>query len=594
MGCWESKMAEAKSRRQRAVLISITVTCLILSFLAFSINDILSPFIGRKIKSAVITNSDSLYRLSFSDIKVNIFTGKLSLKGVIISADKSRSQASAQVYSGNAKTLLITGFHPLAYLLHKKLEIENVTLIDPNVALRILKVPKEQVHNSQTLYEKISGSLKLIKVNELFLKHVRLDYFDFSKPMSSVCHLKELDLHASDLLIDSATQQDTSRVLFCSAITSRVRNVSGYTDNGIYHYSFRNARFSTTNQKLIVRGIILKPLPAADFFSKSKADRYTFDLDSLVLDHFRLGDWTSNQKLQVKKLSAFNGGISVFSNPNGILLKDDRVATFPNFFMRQLQTHFSIDTVKVAGFAVHYSEFNEDPGKVGTLGFTDINARIQNVSNETETLSHNGFCTARISTRFMDSGKVDLFFAFNMTDKVYAYNYSGHLAPMPITAVNPVLMPLSLIKIKSGQLKSLDFAIHSDQKGSRGTLHLLYNDLDVDLLNRKYHSKLINSFFASTFVIDHNNPDNSSASPRFAKIVYLRPRNYSFFKSIWETLLSGLKPCVGVGSAVKPGPDKPLSEKEQKAKEKVLKKTLKAKKKAEKEYQKRIKKQKDN
>jgi hypothetical protein len=149
---------------------------------------------------------------------VNIFTGKLSLTGIIISANKSRSQTAAQVYSGNAKTLLITGFHPLAYLFHKKVEIDSVTLIDPNVALRILKEPKKQLHNPQTLYEKISGSLKLIKVNELFLKHVRLDYFDFSKPMSSACHLKELDLQASDLLIDSATQQDTSRIFFVALL----------------------------------------------------------------------------------------------------------------------------------------------------------------------------------------------------------------------------------------------------------------------------------------------------------------------------------------------------------------------------------------
>ena len=51
--------------------------------------------------------------------------------------------------------------------------------------------------------------------------------------------------------------------------------------------------------------------------------------------------------------------------------------------------------------------------------------------------------------------------------------------------------------------------------------------------------------FANLFIIKHNNPDIPGGLPRSAYVSYTRKKEIPFFKSIWQTLFSGIKSCVG-------------------------------------------------
>jgi hypothetical protein len=571
-------------RRRKAGLITLAGVVALLLFFLFFINSLLSPVIARKIKSAVAKGSGGLYRLTFSKLELNIFTGKAVLEDVKLIADTGRTHGVSQLFSGSAKQVLVSGAHPFEFWFHKKLDIGQITITSPVVSLLVLKAPKV---NLKTIYQELSGSVKSIHVGGIDLVGVQLSYQDASEKY----RLKELSLVATDLLIDYATQKDTTRTLFCRDITTGIRNFSGVSADGTYQYRLRSAQFSTRTEKLIVRGITLQPLPVAAFFAKTKADRFTFALDSMVLDRFNYKSFQLDHFLEVKRLEAFKGSIGIFSNPNGLLARTDRVITFPNYIIRTLKTRFNVDTLDLKDFMVSYSEFNKKPAKTGTLTFEHTTARFLNINNQPAELKVNPLCTAALSTSFMGRGKLDLHFVFNLTDKVYAYRYSGHLAAMPLDAVNPVVMPLALIKIKSGTLRSLDFAVSGTQKTSTGTLELLYNDLAVTLLDRNYHEKPLKTLLVKTLMVSKNNPDDNSALPRFAKIAFIRPKNDPFFETLWATLFSGIKPCAGIGYAVKPDPGKPLSKKEQKAKAKALKQAVKAKKQADKQYQKKLKKQ---
>lgn len=574
-------------RRRKAGLITLAgIVALLLIFL-FSINSLLSPVIGRKLKGAVTKGSNGLYRLNFSKLEVNIFTGKAVLEDVQLIVDSGRTQGVAQLYSGSVKEILVTGAHPFEFWFHKKLEIGQITITKPMISLLVLKSPKVVVKTAKTIYQQLSGSIRSVHVGGIDLADVQLSYQDSSEKYK----LKELSLAATDLLINYATQKDTTRTLFCRDITTGIRNFSGFSDDGTYQYHLRSAQFSTHTEKLTVRGIALQPLPAVAFFARTKADRFTFALDSIVLDRFNYKTFRLVHFLEVKRLEAFKGSIGIFSNPNGLLAKTDRVVTFPNYIIRTLKTHFNVDTLDLADFKVSYSEINKKPAKTGTLTFEHTKARFLNISNQQAELKVNPRCTAQLSTSFMGIGKLDLHFTFNLTDKVYAYSYRGHLAAMPLDAVNPVVMPLALVKIKSGTLKSLDFAVSGTKKTSTGTLKLLYNDLAVTLLDRNYHEEPLKTLLVKTLMISKNNPDESSAPPRFAKIAFIRPKSDPFFETLWATIFSGIKPCAGIGYAVKPDAGKPLSKREQKAEAKTLKQAIKAKKQADKQYQKQLKKQ---
>jgi len=59
--------------------------------------------------------------------------------------------------------------------------------------------------------------------------------------------------------------------------------------------------------------------------------------------------------------------------------------------------------------------------------------------------------------------------------------------------------------------------------------------------------KLLVSFLTNLIVIKNNNPDKAGQAPRSAIVNYPHPPLVPFSGSIRQTLLSGVKPAVGVG-----------------------------------------------
>ncbi len=158
---------------------------------------------------------------------------------------------------------------------------------------------------------------------------------------------------------------------------------------------------------------------------------------------------------------------------------------------------------------------------------------------------------------------------------------------MDIAAANPATMPLSMVKITSGRVKSLDFNFNSTQKTSTGTVNFLYNDLNVDVLRKDdekgYSKKSILSTLTNAVIIKHDNPDDGKTAPRTAKVVFIRPDNFPFFKTVWLSILNGIKACAGVGDAKEKG-KKEDADKLKKEKEKRLKEAKEKKENEEKKF----------
>jgi len=76
----------------------------------------------------------------------------------------------------------------------------------------------------------------------------------------------------------------------------------------------------------------------------------------------------------------------------------------------------------------------------------------------------------------------------------------------------------------------------------------------------------------NAFVIKHSNPDSPGEVPRHADIVFRRPASYPFFKTLWQTIFTGIKACAGIGPAVQPQKDQSIFSKITTAASKIFKK----------------------
>lgn len=548
-----------KHKWQKVVFASFLIFITLLLFVAFLVNQYWSPILADKAKSTVLSSSDSLYNINFSDAKLNVLQGKITLYNITLKVDsaiyhkrKRQHLAPNNLIDLHVKKLVLSNIHPFKLYFQHVLNIGRITLSAPQVHISYeLNHTKDTVDKDhRTAWQKVSKTLKSIHVGDIFLNDVNFTYNDYSGNKVEISRLKEMNLHASDLLIDSLTQTDKSRLLYCKDIIAELNNYEGKTPNGLYTYTVSKLKLSTLKSQLIIEGLTLDPVRATVFFDKSRKDKYSLHLDSLQLNNFDFLNYHKYRALTASSLLLTNGTLNLFNNPNKLKTVKNKIESFPNIAIHQLNINLKIDTVIVKRINVLYSELNKKSKKIGTIAFNNTSGQFLNVTNNPIALQKNNISTVRLTSYFMNRGRLNIFFTFNLTDKNAAYSYKGSLGPMKLQFVNPVSMPLGMIKIKSGTLKEFTFDVNGDSKISKGKITVLYNDLKISLLQadtakQKLKRKFIASLFANLFILKHDNPDKEGEAPRSYNVTYARPINSPFFKTAWQTLLAGLKPSAG-------------------------------------------------
>lgn len=156
---------------------------------------------------------------------------------------------------------------------------------------------------------------------------------------------------------------------------------------------------------------------------------------------------------------------------------------------------------------------------------------------------------AKMHTRLMDRGSLHVDFGFNMLDKNGAYTYKGRLGPMDGRPLNRILTPLLNAEVASANIKGLRFDMQGNDRRNWGTLHFDYDNMKINLLGQneegKTSAKKVISFLANSFIINDSNPD-ANEKYHVGRIQYQRPETFSFFKTLWKSLLEGIKQTAGI------------------------------------------------
>jgi len=540
-----------------SVFLILTAFILILAFL---INLYWSPILAHKVKEVVFKSSDSLYKVDFSSAELHVLRGTIVIFNITLKPDtavynrrKKQHLAPNNLVELLVKRLTLSHIHPFKLYFQHKLDIGEIVLNEPvvNISYQLNHTRDTVLKHNRTPWQKISKSLHSIHIGDIILGDVKLKYEDYSGNKLAVSELKEMDLSAHDLLIDSVTQTDRSRLLYCKDIVAELNNYTGRSANGLYTYKFTHLKLSTLKSQLNVEGLTLKPVNPVQFFTKSHRDRFTMRLDSIQLNNFDFLNYHKYRSLTASSLFLNRGSIEIYGNPGTSVDKTDKVKSFPNVGLYKINADMKIDTVSANHINVFYTEYNAKSKETGSISFNNTSGRFLNITTNQAALQKNNFTTVQLTSYFMNRGKLNVEFAFNLTDKNNAFSYKGRLGQMNLQYVNPLVMPLAMIKITSGTIKQLNFDIKANRTIARGNVTVLYNDLKVSLLKAdstfdKLTSKPIASLFTNIFILKHNNPDVAGGQPRLFHVDHLRSAEIPFFKFVWQTLLAGIKPAVGL------------------------------------------------
>src|ERR1700744_5462404 len=314
-----------KHKWQKRLLVFFLIFLGLILILSLLINLYWSPILAKKVRNVVLTSSDGLYKVDFSDAKLHILRGEIDIYNIVLKPDTAVYNARMETHLApnnlvelHVKRLILSHIHPFTLYFHHRLDIGQVILSQPelNVSYQLNHSKDTITKDHRTTWQKISKSLRSIHIGEIILGDVKLRYEDYSGHKLAISELKEMNLNATDLLIDSATQTDKSRLLYCRDIVAELNNYTGHSARGLYTYKIKSLRLSTKTSRLNIQGLDLQPVTTSVFFEKSEKDRFDAHLDSLQISNFDYLTFHKYRLINASHLILSKGSLSLFNNPN--------------------------------------------------------------------------------------------------------------------------------------------------------------------------------------------------------------------------------------------------------------------------------------
>lgn len=522
------------------------------------------PIIESKLKEVILSSSDSLYTLKYTDMDINLSFGNISLDSVELIPDSAVYQKLVQSkkapnnrYHITLNALRIKHFSITDIWLNRKLSISNIVLDGPKIHL----LNEHQAYNDtvstepkKKLYDHIKGIFKSISVNKVSVADVDFSYSSIEGGQASnVISVGGVNLNVEDLLIDSLSLEDTSRVFYSKSIDVRLPKFEYILPNGFYKVGFDKLHINTKEKVLSLNDVFFKPTMNRARFFKLKGKNVAISdvkFSQIQLNGLDFDRLVNNQQVFGSTVNVSNGIAAFYQDLGYPFDLSSKIGTAPYQQMMKVKKAFHFNTVYVNNVTVSYSERSAKFNKEGVITFNNTHGTLTNVTNDIGLLQKNKFMRADLTTKVMNQGSLNVKFGFDMLSKNGAYTYAGTLSPMKASSFNRILEPLVSVQIPTGNIKKITFDMQGTDYKNWGIFKFDYDSLKVNILSlakdgqtkgsKKALSYLVNKIFVSV-----SNPDPKGIY-HVGLVEYTRVPEYPFFKTLWQSLLQGIVQCVGI------------------------------------------------
>jgi hypothetical protein len=522
------KMPPFRHRRLRNWVIVFIVTACLLFLTAGFLSNYVSQQIEERLKQIgcnVVT------------VDVNIFTQNIFISNLDFNASDSTHNGDSTnntPLKAALKNIAIKNVSLYNLLVNKQLEIKEILISDGSIRFTRRKSVKD---------DRIEHPMKIpinkIIIGTLVLKNLNTTLADDSMTLcSGLLNMKLNNIQSSD-----TTSIDDFRAYNIRELESTISHLIYNSADGFYQTHIKAIHLSSNDEKLILDSLVLLPRYSKFKFSRvagKQVDRLkTFiphiEITGFQYDHFR------DSTFLASKIVIISADIFSFRDKR-MTFKETENKPLPIAAIKQFDFAIEVDTLQIKNSRVTYEEFPPDGFKSGKIIFEDLQATLVNLSNKAYQNKHDA--TLEASAKIMGKGLIQASFTLPL-DENKQYHAKGTIGRMSLLHLNPALENLAFIRIESGRLNALNFDFGYNDKFSKGTLTINYQDLKITGLKKE---KSLDESDMKTFLINtiiKNDKDKSMPTDkRTGTIEFERDRRRQIFNFWWKSLLSGIKASV--------------------------------------------------
>lgn len=520
------------------------------------------PIVDQKFKELVLASTDSLYTVDYDDLDINLALGNVTISNLVLRSDSNVyarlegiNKAPDNRFQIEVAKLKFRNFSIRDMLLNKELYLKNVVLDTPSVHM----INKYHSYNdtastekSKPLYDKIKNTLKRIRITGVDLNKINFKYSQIQKSIYQDFEIKKVNIKIQDVLVDSTSISDATRFYHTKMVDIEVPSFTYKTPDGFYKVNFDQLKINTRDRNIMLTKVAYQPILSKSAFYKAKGKGGSYvvmKFDTVRFESFDFNSLLRNKKIYAAKAQLKNGLLDIYSDKHYKSTPVNKIGRSPHQALMHMKTQLAIDTVLVQNANISYSELSAKYNQVGKITFDKSYATISNMTNDVSSLAKNKWMRVDVLTKVMNSGRLHVLFGFDMTSKTGFHTYKGTVGAMQAPAFNKILKPLLNVEIASGNIKKIAFDMEATDHRNWGKFNFDYDDLKITILEKKEDGtvkrKGLVSLLVNELLVNGSNP-NLSGEYIIGKVNWHRHADHTFFKTLWQSLLDGIKQCVGL------------------------------------------------
>ncbi|MDO6433897.1 hypothetical protein Q4E93_25040 [Flavitalea sp. BT771] len=513
--------------------------------------------VSRKVGEALLNKTEGLYSIHYEGLSFDEVGGVLHAKNIQVVPDTAvyrqlamEGREPPMLLRLTIPALEITGVKTPKALLAKQVEGSKVEIAGATIEVLMSDRKKEgkRLHSSSDISREMLGKLLKIKMDSVKVTHadVRVSHVNGKEVLFSS---NNVSFVFSDVLVDSTSGGDSSRILFARGLEMACDEIAFPTKNKKYRLHVSGVRFSSRNDALHFHQVKIIPQLPEDAFAHSfpvQKDRYNFSFEDVRLVHVsRQGLW--DKEIMADSLVISKSAFRIYRDLSRPPDTTSKVGKYPQQLLMRLPIPIRIKAAVFTHSFIEYKERNGKSDSVGKLQFYDVSATLKNISNRKEDIALDDKCVLAFKARLLNMAPVDARVVMVLGDRRGRFSIDGNIGGIDAVALNPLTRPMGLARMENGRIHQLHFNFAGTDSSSDGKLLLLYDDLKISLLKKdeaegRLDKKGLASLFANLILKNSNKGEH----PRVEEVHFDRVLYKSFFNLIWKSIFTGVKQTVGM------------------------------------------------
>lgn len=511
-----SLLLDMRKKLKIALWISLSILLLI-AIASLVLNRVFESKIRAVVEDSlpkgIVTNN---YNLTLST-----FRGHITAENIII------KRKSANDISGiELEQLSLNGLSYWKLLVSNTISFKEVSVSNVNITM----------NRNTSVKEKFQGEPpKAIIIKNFHAKNINVTLLDDSLE-NSYLEVNNFSVSLKNIRSDENLRQ--------KKIPFEFENIDVYSGFISYHlnpYDVLSVKeFSLHNHQFSATDLAIKTIYGKEELSTiitTERDYIDLLIPVFTIDNFRFGNMDVSFFIANTAVHLENATLDIYRDK---LVEDDlSVKPLYSKSIRELPFYLTVDSLFLNNTTIVYEEKVHPGHSAGRINFSELNAKIGNVSNTY--LPGEKKTTIDITANFMDNSPLKVHWEFDANNTQDFFTFRGELGELNTTKMNKFTKPNLNVDLE-GEIHKTYFVIHGNDDESQIDLSLNYNNLKVEIYDNHDKRNRLLSAVANLFV--KKDSDTKDRVFKDGKGTAKRNKDKSFFNYLWINLQSGLKDVI--------------------------------------------------